>query len=335
MQISSDAVTRVVKRVIPRVAEPQDAVALVRWALSAGIARTALTGLLSGNRLGLVAVWDALDSEKDGRIARWVGETPEVIPLIVGALTAEQLDAATPTQLRPMLDYVGKNPGKVEREERLRLAAIRSADPKLQADALQQLRRERGLQRNWLIVAESGSPAGLDAARKYLESLKGKEQFRQSILECLASDSSKVQDMGVRLFSSREALADDPAILVALGRSDSRLAQNLVAEAASSGAQVNQAVLVDFDRRVLTDRRSSPRARELVKKRFELQDVACEPASAERIAAVVQMARYGSSGDREWALMRLATWALHGAVIDGFEVSLTTEGVVGLEDVAP
>ena len=33
--------------------------------------------------------------------------------------------------------------------------------------------------------------------------------------------------------------------------------------------------------------------------------------------------------------MRLATLALHGLRVEGLEVSLTTEGMVGLEDVAP
>jgi len=335
IQISSHAVARVVRAAIQRIAEPQDAVALVRWALCAGIDSRALTGLLSGNLLCLNAVWDALDSEKDGRIGRWLEATPEAIPLIVGALTTEELDAATPTQLRPLLDYVGKNPGTVEQEEWVRLAAIRSAAPKLQADALQQLRRARGLQRNWLTVAESGFPAGLDAARKYLESVKSKEKVRRGIMECLDSGSPQVQNLGVQLLQSREALADDPEILAALGRCGDRLAQNLVAEAASSGIPVDRAVLADFDRRILTDRQASLRARELVKKRLEEEAVAPEPDSAECIAAVIQMARTGNKGDREWALMRLATWALHGAEIEGLEISLTTEGVIGLEDVAP
>lgn len=335
IQISSQAVSRVVRAAIQRVEEPHDAVALVRWALSAGIDSRALTRLLSRNRLCLTAVWDALDSEKDGRIARWVETTPDVIPLIVGALTAEQLAAAKPTQLRPMLDYVGKNPGKLEQEERLRLAAIGSADPKLQADALQQLRRARGLQRNWLAIAESGFPAGFDAAQQYLESVKGKEKVRQAIMDCLDSGSPQVQNLGVQLLQNHEALADDPEILAALGRSGDRLAQNLVAQAASSGIPVGRAVLADFDRRILTDRKASPRARELVKKRLEAEAVAPEPDSADRIAAVVRMARTGNKGDRAWALMRLATWALHGAEIEGLEVSLTTEGLVGLEDVAP
>lgn len=335
IQISSQAVSRVVRAAIQRVEEPQDAGALVRWALSAGIDSRALTRLLSGNRLSLNAVWDALDSEKDGRIARWVETTPDVIPLIVGALTAEQLAAAKPTQLRPMLDYVGKNPGKLEQEERLCLAAIRRADPRLQAGALQQLRRARGLQRNWLAIAESGFPAGFDAVRQHLESVKGKRQASRAILECLDSGSPQVQNLGVQLLRSREGLSEDPEIWAALGRSGDRLAQNLVAEVASSGIEVDRTVLADFDRRVLTGRRSSPRARELVKKRIESEGVAPEPDSAERIAAVIQMARTGNKGDREWALMRLATWALHGAVIEGLEVSLTTHGLVGLEGVAP
>ena len=334
-RLSPDAATRVAKAVMQRVAEPQDIAALLRWALSAGVDRSALIGILSGNRMGLTAVWDALASDKDGRITRWVSETPEAIPLITGALTSEELEAAKPAQLRPLLEYVGRNPGAIEQEEQFRLVAIRSADPTLQAEALRQLRRAGGLQRNWLKVAESGLPAALDAARKYLKSLKGKEKIRRAILECLASGAPAVQGMGIELVRTRHASADDPTIVSALGSSSDRRAQDLVVEAASSGTQIDEAVLQDFDRRVLADQRASPRAREFVKRRLDSQDVSSEPESAERIAAVLQLARAGNKGDREWALIRLATWALHGTHIEGLEVSLTTLGLVGLEDVTP
>jgi hypothetical protein len=334
-QLTRSAANRVLKSAFQRVEQPTDLVALLRWAMSAGIDGPAVTRILSKNRMGLNAVWNALSSDTDGRIARWVDTTPEVIPLIAGALSDDQIYAATPAQLRPILDFVGSNPGRIAQEEQFRLAAIRSGDAKLQTDGLTQLRRANALPGNWLHVAESGSAAGLDAARKYLESLKGAERVRQSILECLSSSSPGVQTMGIELVHGREAMANDPEILTALCRFDNRLAQYLVADAASSGWQMGEAVLRDFDRRVLTDRQASPSAKELVKKRLEALDVPSGSDSPERIAAVLQMARIGNKGDREWALMLLASWALHGAEIDGLEVSLTTEGVVGLEDVAP
>ena len=89
------------------------------------------------------------------------------------------------------------------------------------------------------------------------------------------------------------------------------------------------------DRRILTDKKSSPRANERVNKRLEASDASTGAESPDRVAALLELARGDLKRDREWALMRLATLALHGLRVEGLEVSLTTEGMVGLEDVAP
>lgn len=333
-RISPEISLRVVTAALPRAEEAQDVAAVLRWALSTDIDRSQMVRLLAGIRLGATAVWEALAADKDNKVAALATENPELIQLMGEALTDQQVQTANPSQLRLLINYITSNPSRMAQEEQLCVAALRSTDESLQTTGLQHIRASGFLDRTWLAIAESGSPAGLQVAREYLESLTNTEQIRQSILECLASSSSWLRDIGIQLFRRFPAVAEDSAIMAALGGSDDQLAQDVVAVATSSGGRVDDGVLQDFDRRVLTDQKASPRAKESVKKRLETSDPSLASVSPDRLAAVLHLARSGSKRDREWALMRLATWALHGANIEGLEVSLTTEGTVGLEDVA-
>lgn len=324
---------RVVTAALPRAVDPRDVGALIRWALSVDIDQGRLAAIVSQNSFGPSAVWEALATETDGRVSRWASGNPELLQLTGDALTEQQVSVAKPAQLQLMLNYLRSNPGTSAQEARLQVAAVRSSDPSMQAEALRQLRAGTNLKRTWKPVAESGVPAGLEAAREHLESLTATEEIRQSILECLASGSPALHEMGIQLFQGRNEVAGDAAILAALSGSNDQLAQDIVAEAAASGVPFIEGALRDFDHRILNDRKSSPRAKELIKKRLGTVDAPSEPESAERIATLLQLARAGNKGDREWALMRLATWALHGAQIEGLEVSLTTDGMVAPEDV--
>jgi hypothetical protein len=133
----------------------------------------------------------------------------------------------------------------------------------------------------------------------------------------------------------RQSLATDPDVWSALAESDDQRAQDVFAEAALESNAIDEGLLLEFDRRILTAVRPSRRAKELVKQRLENVDFAITSVPEDRVAVLLTMARSRVAQDREWALMRLAALALRGVSIDGLEFSLTTTGTAFADDVSP
>lgn len=333
-RITPPMALRVVKAASKQATAATDLVALIRWALARNVDRTRLASVLSKHPLGPAALWGALALDDGRKVAEFAAASPEITRMMGDAVAAEQLSIAKTWQLELIERYLTENPARTDRDVEFAIAAHKTANPSLQSEALRQLGAAGKLPQQWLAIAETGRPAGVEAAREYLNSLTETEQIREAVLACLDSSTPAVRRLGIELFQRREALASDKDILAVLGASKSPAEQLIVAQAASSSGEIDHQALHDFDRRILTERKSSPRAKALVKKRLETAD-ATTAASPERIAVLLQMARGAGKGDREWALMRLAALALQGFVIEGLEASLTTEGFVGLEDVAP
>ena len=324
-----------VERMLMRANEPHEVAQVIRWALSIGIDQSVVTAIILDNPIGPAAVWEMIATETDGVPSGLATSSAEMTRLIGDGVTAPQLETAKAGQLKLVLRYITETPDRIARDAQFGAEAYKSTDAGLQAKALRQLQKSGQLPETWLTVAETQRAPGLEAARRYLNSLSDTALIREAVLACVRSEIAELRQIGIELFSSRDAISGDPAILANLGNSNDKLAQDLIAETAASGSPVDERVLQDFDRRILTDKKSSPRAKESVKKRLEASDASTGAESPDRVAALLELARGDLKRDREWALMRLATLALHGLRVEGLEVSLTTEGMVGLEDVAP
>lgn len=329
------AAQRIVSRAIQQASSTLEAVQLATWALATKIDRSALAASLSETPAGRAALWEMSADVSDAAASTLASATPEVVRAVGDALVPQQLPVAEPNQLALVRSYLRKNPERVRRDAPFGVAALESSDPALQMVAIRQLATARHLPAVWLTLAESGLPRALAAARKYTAALKDVGQTRDAILACLDSDDHAVQDIGTQLFQERQTLAMDPQIWAALAKSDDDHAQELVAEAALTDKLVDERLLSEFDRRVLSDRRPRRRAKELIKKRLEKADRATTSVPKERIAGLLTMTRGPVAQDREWALMRLAALALRGVPIEGFEFSLTTIGTVVAADLTP
>ncbi len=326
---------RAVTAALPRAEEPQEISALIDWALSVDVNQSDLAELMSVHPMAPEVIWFALGTEKSGAVSRFAKKIPQADRIAGAGLTGAQLADAKPAQVALTLRYIKENPSRIAENAQLGVDAFKSTDLRLRAEALRQLRIAGHLPRVWLDIAETESAEGLKAAGKYLDSLKDADQLRDAILQCLTSNSRAVEEMGVSLYRTRDTVANDPAIVATLAAFKDQSVQDLVAEAAETGSLVPEKVLQEFDRQILTDRHSSRAAKESVRRRIETSDIEPGSQSPERVATLLQLARGAVKQDREWALMRLAALALHGVDIEGLEVSLTTEGMVGLEDVAP
>jgi len=334
-RITAPTALRVVKVVLPRAQEPREVGELITWGLTAGVRQSSLAKQVSPNPLAPRAIWDAVGIGKNWRVADFAEKFPKVTRLVGDEVTGADLTTARPDQLKFILRYVTENPERIAEDTQFGIDAANSTDTQLRAAALQQLRESGHLPQVWSRITETGLPEGIDTARQHLESLTDSDHIRDAITQALESQNPAVREIGLELYRSHGSVSKDPAVLAALARSNDQRTQDIVAEAAESGSHVDESVLQDFDHRILTDQQSSPRARESVRRRIETSDVSGETASPERVAALLQLARGTVKKDREWALMRLATMALHGVQVEGLEVSLTTEGMVSLEDVAP
>ena len=247
----------------------------------------------------------------------------------------EQLLSGSPAQLRFTLRYITENEERIANDSAFGVAAVMRGEISLQVEALRQLEAAGHLPQVWRELADSGSQSALAAVRKYLMSLPDPVSASDAVVTCLESPTRSVWEMGVKVFQARPDLAEDRPIWTALARSDDPQLHDMVSAARSLPGRVDDSVLVEFDGRTVLDPNSRRKAKEYAKRRLEVAVPHRATATADHVEMLLNLARGPIRRDREWALMRLASLRLQGVDIGGLEVSLTSEGAVGLKDLAP
>lgn len=331
--ISADAASRIVAGALPQAATIDDAIQLAKWGLSTELEPADLAGALSQSEPGRGALWTLLAEPADGSASDLAMCDGAVLTAVGDSIEAQQLRRAAAAQVAFVLRYVKDNPHRIARDTPFGIAALDMADRALQDEVLRQIAAADQLSAVWARLRDTGLPKSFDAVRAHIRSLGDSVELGAAVAECLSSAFPEVRKLGFEVFGAHTALAESQDVWAAMAGLDNPQAERLVAEAGLIEGRIDDEVLSDFDRQILTARRPSRYAKALVQKRLESVDFAQEPNASVRIGAMLDMARHGNAQDREWAFMRLAALALQGVPIAGLEVSLTTEGSVKAEDV--
>ncbi len=326
---------RVASRLLPEATKPEDVVDILRWSSASRIPDDQLASLVVESPLGPSALWGAMAVDGFSKADDLAGSSAETTRRIGDAVVPEQLLSGSPAQLRFTLRYITENEERIANDSAFGVAAVMRGEISLQVEALRQLEAAGHLPQVWRELADSGSQSALAAVRKYLMSLPDPVSASDAVVTCLESPTRSVWEMGVKVFQARPDLAEDRPIWTALARSDDPQLHDMVSAARSLPGRVDDSVLVEFDGRTVLDPNSRRKAKEYAKRRLEVAVPHRATATADYVEMLLNLARGPIRRDREWALMRLASLRLQGVDIGGLEVSLTSEGAVGLKDLAP
>ena len=297
------------------------------WQLTA----SELTQLLSLDTSSAILAWNALASDDTPGLRAAALSNPALLTVIGNAVPAESVAQSAAGQVAALIAYVGANPERIQRDPRFGVALASVPDPQLQDLALAQLTASGALADWWIPLAECGLPKPLAVAHEYINSLSDPDRYTDAVLAAIDSGVSVVRDMGLNFLDQDDPRLEQERAWEALLHSDDTRVQARVAEESMVRNWANDALLADFDRRLLVTRRRNRQAKEWVKTRLE--GIPVSEASGEylslapqRIDALLDMTQGANARDREWALRRIAILSLNGVVVPGADVSLVTTG---------
>jgi len=255
------------------------------------------------------------------------------------ALAEALLDAVNPHEIKTLgsfqagylIQALSASPYRLDRERGFAVACATSPNAELQQLVITRMESRRLVESMYVLLAESGMPAAVSAAERYIASIKDRSNFTKAVITVCDSGASSARAIGLRFIEHQRDRLDLNALLVALAEHTSPDVTAVVATIAASGIAVKREALEQFENRVLRTRRAGRRAKELVKRRLEalVPDAtvsigANQKFDDRRIQALVDMARGSSLRDRDWALQQLARLTLDGHPIPQVRVSTTS-----------
>jgi hypothetical protein len=249
---------------------------------------------------------------------------------LVDAINSDEVKTMGAVQASYLTQALRASPSRLYQELGFAVACATSPHPELQQLVIARLESRRLVQSVYVPLAESGMPAAVAAAERYVASIKDRSALTKAVITFCDSGASSTRAIGLRFIERQRDRLDLNALLVALTEHTSPDVTAVVANFAASGAAFKRDALDQFDNRVLRTRRIGRKAKELVKRRLEtlVPDAAVsigvnQSVDDRRIQALVDMARASSLRDRDWALQQLARLALDGHSIPQVKVSTT------------
>lgn len=250
-------------------------------------------------------------------------------------ITARMLDAVEPDSLASCnADTAARlhralrvAPSRIYRDPAFALACAVCPHPSLQQLALARLSGEKLLGPLYLALAESGLPAALAAAERYVSALRDTGARTAAVIALCDSGTRQARSLGLVLIERLSARLDWPALLNALAEHTAPEILALVAERGAAPGVLRRDTRARFEGRVLKTRRAARRAKELVKQRLEAdaaRTVRPSAHEAPQVEALLALARGATLRDRDWALRRLAQLALEGHSIPELSLSSIT-----------
>ena len=222
-------------------------------------------------------------------------------------------------------------PSRLQTDKTFAVSCATCPHTELQQFTIAKLEAKRLVGPIFVTLGESGMPAALAAAERYVVSIKDREVLTKSIVTICDSGAAATRAIGLRFIESFGDRLDMNAVIAALTEHSEPDVTALVAKYALSGVAVRRAALENFDNRVLRTRRVGRQAKELVKNRLAIKQpegavsiVIDQERDDGRIQALLDMARGLSLRDREWALQQLARLVLEGRSVPQVQVSATT-----------
>lgn len=275
-------------------------------------------------------IWAAQGRDAWPFLARILLIHPALTTALVRAIDPEELLRATSHQITLLAQALLVAPERLRDDPGFAVAAGTCTNPQLHQPVLAWLEAQGRLGPLFLPLAESGLPAALTAAERYLFTLHGPDLTRALIQIC-DSGVGPARALGLRVLTAHAAACDLAAVLNALSEHTAPEITALVARHALAGAPLHRDALARFDDRVLRTRHGGRTAKNLVKARLDQtlapdsdKVAALVPPDEQRLATLLGLARGGNHRDREWALQQLARLALAGHGIASLQVSITS-----------
>jgi hypothetical protein len=267
--------------------------------------------------------WDILGNSEQSEIHEHILSSRQLVKGIGDSLQISQIRSSSGAQLALVIDYLSGDNMRGTLDPEFVLAAATSATNELSEAGLRSLKKSGLLGTYWLRLAESGLPNCIEEGLRFVKSKDQQQKWNENVLALLDSKVESTKRLGLRMLDSNERELDKALIWNALTESDDPEIIARVAEEALVSDLILDDKLADLDRRVLVTRRKSRSAKESIKSRLDLEAFEIAP---KRLRALFELARAQNTGDREWAISRLAVLSLNGIEIPSFEAYDTSGG---------
>jgi hypothetical protein len=271
----------------------------------------------------LRALWESIGALGQDDVWTVVGDSRLLLKVVGDSVAAAQIPKAANGQIRIMIDYARHNPGRFLLDPWFGVAIASMPSAEAHSVGIEGLTTANRLKDVWLVLAETGTHAALEAAELHVRSLQHAAERARAVLSALDSRVLTVRLLGFRLMHE----LPDPlehnlwAHLVHSDAAD-------VIDRAASYFQHKPAEQIDgleaFDRRVLVSRRRHRHAKEAVKERVQMSatNATMHP---DHLDALMELGQSVSKRDREWALQQLAVLALNGMASEQLTIDLLSE----------
>jgi hypothetical protein len=276
-------------------------------------------------------VWTSVRGEQMSPVAQIHVASRSLAGAVVDAVDADEIKTIGAAQAGYLTQALRSVPSRLYQEKGFAVSCATCPHPELQQLAIARLESRHLVETVFVSLAESGMPAAVTAAERYIASIKEQSVLTKAVITVCDSGASTTRALGLRFIERQPERLDLNALLVALAEHTSPDITATVARFATSGIAIKREALDQFDNRVLRTRRTGRKAKELVK--IRLGTLAPEAAVSiganqkvddRRVQALVDMARGSSLRDREWALQQLARLVLDGYAIPQVQVSITS-----------
>lgn len=276
-------------------------------------------------------VWASVRGEQPSPVAQIHVASRSLAGAVADAVDVDEIKTIGAAQAGYLTQALRSAPSRLYQERGFAVACATCPHPELQQLAIARLESRRLVETVFVPLAESGMPAAVATAERYIASIKDRSALTKAIITVCDSGASTTRALGLRFIERQPERLDLNALLVALAEHTSPDITVTVARFAASGIAIKRDALDQFDNRVLRTRRAGRKAKELVKNRLGtmVPDAAVSIGTSQkvddrRIQALVDMARGSSLRDRDWALQQLARLALDGHPIPQVQVSTTS-----------
>jgi hypothetical protein len=276
-------------------------------------------------------IWTSVGAETLSNLAQLHLASRSLATTMVDAIDVEEIQTLGGPRATYLAQALRSAPARLYQERGFAVSCATCPHPELQQLAIARLEARRLIATVFISLAESGMPAAVAAAERFISSIKDQTALTKVVITVCDSGVSATRAIALRLIERHPERLDLNALLLALAEHTSPDVTAVVARFAATGVAIKRDALDQFDIRVLKTRRVGRKAKELVKSRLEIPGTANAVAinshqkvDDSRIQALVDMARGSSLRDRDWALQQLARLALDGHIVPQMQVSTTS-----------
>lgn len=276
-------------------------------------------------------VWGSVEGKMVPAIAEIHLATRHLASAMIDAIDVDEIQKIGANRANYLTQALRSSPLRLYQDQRFAVSCATCPHPGLQQFAIARLEARGLLDSVFIPLAESGMPAAVAAAERFIVSIKDRFDFTKAVIALCDSGVRVTRAIGLGLIERQPDRLDLNGLLVALAEHTSPDVSAIVALYAATGIIFKRGVLENFDNRVLKTRRTGRKAKELVKSRLGLSKpepailISTQPKANElRVQALFDMARGSSLRDRDWALQQLTSLALDGHPIPQIQISLTS-----------